>query len=154
KKKGATDFGEMFGEMIGESMREQAAEAKAKIMKELRSPTIEGEQERLANIDRTMEQLTNQAQLTEAEQAYLRDVLNREDLKRREAIGAILNSGRDPTYDEVSKIIDDSYKSQDSQVATSLSTEKFATYERQQRMERRFVGVFVKMMFQEPPEGE
>lgn len=151
-KKGDTDFTELFDEMVSESMREMAAEEKTKMMKELRTPTIEGEQERLAEIDRMVQQLSNQIQLTEAEKAYLRDVLNREDEKRRKAIGAILNSGRDPSYDEVAKIMDDSYKSQDAQIAALLSTEKYAIYERQQRMKRRFVRMLMKMMFQEPPE--
>ena len=153
-KKKKFDFGEVFGEVIGESMREQALQEKQKILSELAQPTVEGEEERQQNINRSMEQLTNLLGLNELEQNLMRDILDRSDKERRDAIGTFVLAGKEPTYDEVKQIIDNSYKSQDAQVANVLVPERLAKYERQQRNERRFVNVFVKLMFQEPDSGE
>ncbi len=152
KEKKKVDFGELFGEIIGESIRENAQAEKKKILKELVNPTVEGEAERQQNIDQSMEQLTNLLGLDEMEQKLMRDILDRSDKERRDAIGGIVASGREPTYEEVTKIIDDSYKLQDAQVTNMLTTDRYVKYERQQRTERRFVNAFVKMMF-EPPES-
>jgi len=122
-----------FAEGIGQMIQQRAKEGRDRYIEELRNPTEKSEARRTRMFKRIAREAAGSLGLDERDQAEVERILRQVDDQRREDFKALVASKPtvdDISYEEVKKILDDSYASEDQMVANSLTPELAVKYEK------------------------